>query len=158
MKILFALILFTLANTAMSDTAWFYDTGRSGEGVIVTTTEDGRLAFAFFTHVGSAVPVPPVVSPTPPEPTQSMCKSSTIWFTGIGVYVDDAAIGELRFDIPITEYPQSRSGRVSESITVGTFLVEKTNTGYRMVLETNHTIPNISVFNRVYEFQTLLTE
>lgn len=155
---LLPIIAFLLSQAALADTAWYYNTERSGEGVVVTTTDDGRLAFAYFTQTGSSFPIPPQVSPPPPVSTQIACQSSPIWFTGVGVYADGAAIGELRYDVPIADYPQSKDNRVSKSLDVGVFLMEKTETGFRLVLETNHVLPNLSVFNRVYEFDTLLTK
>ena len=157
MKALLLILLMALAITAHAKTAWYYDTERSGEGVVVTEIADGRLAMAFYTHAGKAS-VPPQVSPPRPTPIISTCTNSTIWFVGLAaVFADDFAIGTLYYDVA-GDYPNAVNGQVSESFEVGTFLIERAGDGFDMILESNGLMPQLSIFDYQFKFRTLLTQ
>ena len=90
------------AVTAYSDTKWFYNPDRVGEGMILSELADGRIAFAFYSHVEDGATIPPSVSPAPPP--SAFCDRFTVWFTGLSTEVDkDSATGDIFYDDAIND-------------------------------------------------------
>ena len=156
MKILLTLILLAFNDTA-SETLWLYNVDRDGEGMVMTKLDNGGVVFALYTFSDSnGYPIPPVVSPPRPDPSIRVCTGTAVWFTGYSsLLADGIAIGSVYFAQPLN-YPQAQDRAVSESTEVGTFLLTKDAEGFDLVIESNGALPNLAVFNQVYEFRKVL--
>ena len=156
MKILLTLILLAF-NVTASETLWIYNAQKDGEGMVMTKLDNGGVVFALYTFSDSnGYPIPPVVSPPRPDPSITVCAGTAVWFTGLSALLADGiAIGTVYFNTPI-DYPYARDGSVSEATDVGTFLLTKDIEGYDLLIESNGALPNLAVFNQVYEFRNVL--
>jgi len=156
MKILLTLILLAF-NVTASETLWLYNVDRDGEGMVMTKLDNGGVVFALYTFSDSnGYPTPPVVSPPRPGPSITVCAGTAVWFTGLSsLLADGIATGTVYFSTPI-DYPYARDGSVSAATDVGTFLLTEGIEGYDLVIESNGALPNLAVFNQVYEFRKVL--
>jgi hypothetical protein len=144
MKILLAALMM-FAVTAQADTAWYMDEERSGEGIIVSELDDGRLVFAFYSHSSVDGSISPVISPAPPH--YKVCDVDTVWLTGLSeLYENGHAEGNIYYDVPFGSFPLAENGLVSRSITVGTFTIDAMGSGFVLVMERNYLICRLSVF------------
>jgi len=151
-----AILLMLFAATVQAKTAWFYDTDRSGEGIILSEIADGRLAFAFFSHTAFQRHGP-TVSPAPPEPIY--CDEYTVWFTGVTAdYDGDVAYGFVHYDVAFPEFPEAVAAAVSESVVVGEFVIWREGDGFVLYMESNHLMCDLTVFGVEHYFTTKLTE
>jgi hypothetical protein len=149
--------LFLLSTIAVADTAWYYNPARSGEGIILTETADGRVAFSFYSHVQKGINKPPIVSPAPPKAIY--CDEDTVWFTGLSDYWDDyLAEGALYYDVANDDFPVSKDGAVSKSIEIGRFTAARKSEGFVMVLSNNYLFCDLSLFGEKHYFVKKLTE
>ena len=158
MRYLVALVLLFVGSVGVaSETLWLYDKNRDGEGMVMTKLDNGGVVFALYTFSDSnGYPIPPVVSPPRPDPSIRVCTGTAVWFTGLSALLADGiAIGTVYFNTPI-DYPYARDGSVSEATDVGTFLLTEDIEGYDLVIESNGSLPNLAVFNQVYEFRKVL--
>jgi hypothetical protein len=155
MKTILAILLM-FAITAQAETAWYMDTDRSGEGIVLSELDDGRLVFAFYSHTAVKSGLP-TVSPPPPEPL--FCDEYTVWFTGLSsTYEDGHAEGIVYYDVAVDDFPIAVNGLVSESVEVGTFIIDSDGDGFVLLMETNHIMCNLSVFGDPHFFTTKIAE
>lgn len=155
MKILLTILLLMSAN-AIADTAWYMDLDRSGEGMILTELEDGRLAFAFYSHKANAG-IPPSVSPQPPPPL--FCDEFTVWFTGYSdLFLDGLAAGDVYYDVAVDDFPLAENGKVSEQYVVGSFVIYEEGEGFVLRMESNYIMCNLSVFGVDHHFLKKIAE
>ena len=158
MRYLVALVLLFVGSVGVaSETLWLYDKNRDGEGMVMTKLDNGGVVFALYTFSDSnGYPIPPVVSPPRPDPSIRVCTGTAVWFTGYSsLLADGIAIGSVYFAQPLN-YPQAQDRAVSESTEVGTFLLTKDAEGFDLIVESNGALPNLAVFNQVYEFRNVL--
>ena len=155
-NILIFLATLLLSTAVVAKTKWYYNTERTGEGIILTELPTDQVAFAFYSH--SALPVdPPTVSPPPPEPLY--CDAYTVWLTGLSVFADkDSMEGLIYYDVAVPEFPVAKDGAVSESVVVGTFYAWRDGDGFAMILENNHLFCDLSIFDVEHHFASVLTE
>ena len=162
------LLLLLLMSTPLWAASFHYDNERSGEGITVSETEAGGLAWILFTHTDDGsylggVPIPPVVSPMPPppifEPGDGLCEDPVpIWFTGHAVvFVDDIGIGPFYYT-HAPEYPLAEDEQLGDNIEVGMFHIEKLADGYSLILESNGVMSDLYIFNVTHEFHESLAE
>lgn len=152
MKTLLTIILLMLANTSWAESGFYYDVTRSGEGISVAETADGGIAWVLFTFIDGKISVPPIVSPPPPTEVIAQCANSTLWLTGQSlVLADGFAIGEVYLNVP-PDYPFATANAVSAPLVVGTFLMEVDGDGFDLIIESNHSLPNLSVFDHTFTF------
>jgi hypothetical protein len=158
MKRIFTMIcLFLLSTSVMAKTAWYYDPDRSGEGIVLSELDDGRLVFSYYTHSALKTEAPPVVSPQPPEPL--FCDVKNLWFTGLSeYYANGIAIGEVYYDVPVDTYPASVDGNVSNSVVVADFIITSEGDGFVLYMESNHVMCDLTVFGVDHFFTTKLAE
>jgi hypothetical protein len=143
-----AIVLAGFTLSACAYTAWFYDTTRDGEGIILTEIGEDRMAFAFFTHASNE-----------DVTGHTYCDSGNLWFTGATDNFDGTvATGDLKYDVPVASYPDADGDDVSHSVVVGTFTATRAGTGWDMSFESNGVLCDVSVFDRDFEFRTLLVE
>lgn len=154
--ILTFLLALLLSTAVVAKTKWYYNTERTGEGIILTELPNDQVAFAFYSH--TALPfTPPVVSPPPPP--APYCDEYTVWLTGLSVFTDkDSMEGLIYYDVAVTEFPVAKDGAVSESVVVGTFYAWRDGDGFAMILENNHLFCDLSIFDVEHHFATVLTE
>ena len=159
MKIFLAILIGFLLSTsaAQAKTAWYFDQDRSGEGIILTEIDDGRIAFAFYSHTAVGKRAPPVASPA--KPKHLYCDEKTVWLTGL-TYINDGEVaeGNVYYDVPVPIYPVSVEGNVSESVSIGTFFVWKEGDGFTLLMDNNHIFCDLSVFGVEHHFVTKLVE
>jgi hypothetical protein len=148
------LTAFLLSSTAYAGTGFFYNPDRDGEGIIVTTDDKSRIAWAMFTYWDKNISIPPTVSPAPPSPNLiTEChRNSQAWLVGNGVYVDDIAVGAAMISEPI-EYPFVSDGSLDEKIQVGTFLLQGYEGGFDLAIDCNELLPeSLYMCNNVFTF------
>jgi hypothetical protein len=150
------LILLFVSASAFSDTAWYMDEDRSGEGIVVSELQGNRLAFAFYSHT-AVVTGEPTVSPPPPFPIY--CDLDTVWFTGLSeVYWLGIARGDLMYEVAVATFPLSEGGFVSQSVVVGDFTIWQSGDGFILRMETNYVMCDLSVFGVNHYFETKIAE
>jgi len=141
MKILLALLLLFSASV-MAESGFFYDPTRDGEGIFVTIDKNHRIAFALFTYWDEDTSTAPKPSPTPP-PTELellLTGNAPIWYTGVGVYFENAAIGELELSVA-TNYPEVSDDSLGDTYVVGTFLIVPHKLGFSLTVDCNNLMP-----------------
>ena len=155
-RLLLTIVLVLLAGMASAKTAWYYDTDRSGEGIILTELPNDDVVFAFYSHTARKLD-PPIVSPAPPDPLY--CDEYTVWFTGITDYRDgDIAEGKVYYDVAVPTFPIAEDKMVSRSVEVGRFWAWREAEGFVLLMENNYTMCNLTVFGTEHHFVTKLVE
>ncbi len=158
MKYLLSVLLFF--STSIMAASIHYDNERSGEGLTVSETESGGIAWILFTHLDGgnySASIPPTVSPPPPviypDLEDIVCEDEApVWFTGHAeIFVDDVGIGPFYYN-HAPEYPAAVDGVVADTYEVGTFHIEQLSDGYSLILESNGRMPDMYIFNVVHEF------
>ena len=156
MKTLLITLLLLISSSAMAKTAWFYDIDRSGEGIVLSEIDDGRLAFAFYSHTAHATGAP---TPSPAPPPPKYCDKDTVWFIGISeLYAEGIALGDVYYDVAVKGFPEAEDGAVSHSVKVGEFVIEKEGDGFYLYMESNNIMCKLTVFDTPHYFTTKLTE
>ena len=156
MKTLLTIILLMLANTSWAESGHYYDPDRDGEGIFVTTDDQGRLSFGLYTYFDAQSAVHPETSPPAPLLPLTPCHNCPIWYVGNGVYVNDASIGAIYLSVAI-DYPNVAQGSLNEAIDVGTYLIERTTDGFDLVVDCNGILhPDMYICNETFHFKTKL--
>jgi hypothetical protein len=149
-------VLIMISPFAFAETAWYMDIDRSGEGIILSELDDGRLVFAFYSHTAKNTGLP---NPSPKPPPPRFCDKYTVWFTGLSeLYEDGHASGIVYYDVAVDDFPVATQGLVSESVEVGTFIIDSVDDGFVLLMETNHVMCNLSVFGEPHFFTTKIAE
>ena len=149
-------VAFLLSSTAYAKTAWYYNPERSGEGIVLTEIDDGRLAFAFYSHTKHANGAP---TPSPAPPPPKFCDKDTVWFIGLSeLYAKGIAMGDIYYDVPVKSFPKAEDNNVSNSVKVGEFVLEAEGDGFYLYMESNNIMCKLTVFDTPHYFTTKLTE
>jgi hypothetical protein len=140
MKYLLMLLLL-VSTPAFSDSGFFSDPTRDGEGLILI--DDGKKkVFAFFTYIDASLAIPPV--PIPGLPELVPCNNCQTWYIGNEGFLYKSA--------PI-EYPLAVDGSIDVKFSVGTYKLIPYLDGYIMDVKCNDTLPpDMFLCNHLFEF------
>ena len=143
-------ILLLLCSCAFAKTEVVYSTDRLGEGAVIQ--ESGtQLVFILFSHWDGGDD-----------------DSGTFWVIGIARNFDgETGSGGVYYDTQYPEFPLSRQDTperysISSQRQVGTFVVEKDGSApddeWWIVMESDGTLDNKTMFNSVFHFATPLRD
>ena len=137
------LMLICIAGSVQADQGWFYNPERSGEGIVITEFGEGRIVFAFFSHVY----VMPIIIPIPSPAPEPVCDTKNVRLIGIGKVEGNFAYGKLQYFDPSPEFPLAIDGMLGTNITVGQFSAERIEEGgWVLTLCHNNLICPMSIF------------
>jgi hypothetical protein len=151
-RILLAVLFLVLATTAVAESGFYHNEDRNGEGIILTISKDGRLAFAFFTYWDASYAIPPVVSPVPPPSPITPCHNCTTWYLGTGPWDTKIAKGTLWTSVAI-DYPNVAGESLDEKIPVGTFVIVPDGAGFDLTIDCADFMPGgMYMCNNTFSF------
>ena len=133
MKKILAVLFAALFSASVFADGIYHDPDRPGEGIAVFDREP-TLVFYFFSYGDTGGDRPPTVSPRPPEPDLLQGEDSQAWYFGVASdYDGEEGTGTLYVSRPVG-YPtvRLRDGSVADVLEVGTFVIERSATGYTL--------------------------